>query len=153
MQAKVKTVSALARDPGQREALAALISKQVIPQFLGFAVTRSGVYENNWLGTLGTGNYGRNYWIRTSANLVGLWANTNEEVIYFVATRDADGEPLNGDSDYLLEFPAGNGPDTVVDAYWSIILVDVPDYRVVPNALNRFNFNSDSGLVTAADGS
>lgn len=41
----------------------------------------------------------------------------------------------------------------MVDAYWSIILVDVPDYRVVKNPLNRFNFNSDSGLKSEADGS
>jgi len=26
----------------------------------------------------------------------------------------------------------------VVNAYWSVILVDLPDYRVVPNPLNRF---------------
>lgn len=34
-----------------------------------------------------------------------------------------------------------------------MILVDVPDYRVVPNELDRFNFNSDSGLKNEADGS
>lgn len=28
-----------------------------------------------------------------------------------------------------------------------------PDYRVVKNQLNRFNFNSDSGLNSEADGS
>lgn len=31
--------------------------------------------------------------------------------------------------------------------------MDVPDYRVVKNPLNRFNFNSDSGLKSEADGS
>jgi hypothetical protein len=41
----------------------------------------------------------------------------------------------------------------VIDSYWSVILVDVPDYRVVPNPLNRFNFNSSSGLQTDPDGS
>ena len=124
-----------------------------MPEFLAFAVSKSGVFENNWLGTLGTGNYGSNYWIRSSANLVGLWANTNDEVIYFVATRDADGQPFNGANDYVLEFPGASRPDAVVDAYWSVILVDVPDYRVVKNPLDRFNFNSDSGLKNEADGS
>jgi hypothetical protein len=35
---------------------------------------------------------------------------------------------------------------------WSVILVDLPNYRVVPNPLNRFNFNSDSGLKSEVDG-
>lgn len=153
MQAKVRQVSMLAKDGKKRAALDEMIKSQVIPEFLGFAVSKSGAFKNNWLATLGTGNYGSNYWIRSSANLVGLWANTNDEVIYFVATRDADGEPLNGTNDYLLEFPAAGRPDAVVNSYWSIILVDVPDYRVVPNPLNRFNLNSDSALKIESDGS
>jgi hypothetical protein len=153
MQAKVRDISRQARDAGQRQTLDQLIKEQVVPQFLKYAVTKSGVFQNNWLGTLGTGNYGADYWKRSSANLVGLWANANDEVIYFVAVRDAEGQPLNGANDYVLEFPAANRPDAVVHAYWSVILVDVPDYRVVPNPLNRFNFNSDSGLKNEVDGS
>ena len=153
MQASAREIGQRARDPVQRTALDALIKSEVVPQFLRFAVTKSGAFENNWLGTLGTGNYGSNYWIRTSANLVGLWANTNDEVVYFVATVDSDGEPLNGANDYILEFPSEARPDRVVDGYWSVILVDVPDYRVVANDLNRFNFNSYSGLQSEADGS
>lgn len=34
-----------------------------------------------------------------------------------------------------------------------MILVDVPNYRVVPNPNNRFNFNNYSGLKHEADGS
>ena len=41
----------------------------------------------------------------------------------------------------------------MVNAYGSVFLVDVPDYRVVSNPLNRFNFSSDSGLKSEADGS
>lgn len=153
MQAKVRDIGLQAKDAGQRQALDKLIKEEVAPQFLKYAVTKSGIFQNNWLGTLGTGNYGADYWKRSSANLVGLWANTNDEVIYFVGTRDADGQPLNGANDYVLEFPAANRPDAVVNAYWSVILLDVPDYRVVKNPLNRFNFNSDSGLKSEADGS
>ena len=153
MQAKVRDIGKLAKDPEQRKVLDKMIREQVVPEFLAFAVTKSGVFKNNWLGTLGTGHYGSNYWIRTSANLVGIWANTNDEVIYFVATRDADGQPLNGANDYVIDFPADARPDAVVDSYWSVILVDVPDYRVVPNPLNRFNFNSESPLKSEADGS
>jgi len=41
----------------------------------------------------------------------------------------------------------------VVDACWSVILVGVPDYRVVPNDLNRYNFNTYSPLARDPDGS
>jgi len=153
MQAKVRDISRQAKDAGQRQALDKLIKAEVVPQFLKYSVTKSGVFQNNWLATLGTGNYGADYWKRSSANLVGLWANSNDEVIYFVGTQDSDGQPLNGANDYVLEFPAANRPDAVVNAYWSVILLDVPDYRVVKNPLNRFNFNSDSGLKSEADGS
>lgn len=153
MQAKVRDVARLAQDTEQRAVLDTLIREQVVPEFLAYAVSQSGVFKHNWLGTLGTGNYGSDYWKRTSANLVGLWANTNDEVIYFVATKDADGQPLNGEHDYVLEFRADERPDTVVNGYWSVILVDVPDYRVVPNPLNRFNLNSYSPLKVDDDGS
>lgn len=153
MQAKAREIALYAKGHQHWKKLDAMIKNQVVPEFLQYAVTKSGVFKNNWLGTLGTGNYGSDFWMRSSANLVGLWANTNDEVIYFVATKDADGQPLNGSNDYVLEFSAENRPDAVVDGYWSVILVDVPDYRVVPNALNRFNLNSYSGLKFEPDGS
>ncbi|WP_271679747.1 DUF1214 domain-containing protein [Thermomonas mangrovi] len=153
MQARARHYQQIARDPAQRAALAQVLRDQVVPAFLNFAVTGSGRYQNNWLATIGTGTYGSDYRKRTAANLVGLWANTNEEVVYFVVTKDADGQPLNGDNAYVLKFAPDERPEAMVNAYWSIILVDVPDYRVVPNPMNRFNFNSYSGLKSAPDGS
>lgn len=153
LQAQVRDVAREAAKPEARAALGELIRKDVIPAFVQYAVTKSGIFKNNWLATIGTGNYGANYRIRSSANLVGIWANTNEEVVYFVGTRDADGQPLNGSNDYVIEFSKAELPDTVVDGYWSVILVDVPDYRVVPNPLNRFNFNNHSPLTYGEDGS
>lgn len=153
LQAQVRDVVRQAADPGARSALGDLIRNDVIPAFVQYAVTKSGLFKNNWLATIGTGNYGANYRIRSSANLIGIWANTNEEVVYFVGTRDADGQPLNGSNDYVIEFSKAELPDTVVDGYWSVILVDVPDYRVVPNPLDRFNFNNHSPLTYGDDGS
>ena len=74
-------------------------------------------------------------------------------MIYFVATRDADEQPLNGAHSYVMHFPADKLPDSAVDAYWSAILVGVPDYRIVPNELKRYNFNNHSPLQKEADGS
>jgi len=74
-------------------------------------------------------------------------------VVYLIASRDADEKPLNGGDNYVIRFPANKLPDSVVNAYWSVILVGVPDYRVAPNPLNRFNFNNYSPLKKGADGS
>jgi len=153
MQAKVRHISQQAKDPEKRKAFDKLIREKVAPEFVTYSVTKSAPVKNHWLAALGLGNYGSNYWLRTSASLAGIWANTNEEVVYFVPTSDADGQPLNGSNDYVLEFSAESQPDAVVNSYWSVILVDVPNYRVVPNALNRFNFNTYSGLKSESDGS
>ena len=40
-----------------------------------------------------------------------------------------------------------------MNSYWSIILVDVPGYRVVPNPLKQSNFNTYSSLKSEPDGS
>jgi hypothetical protein len=98
------------------------------------------------------GNYGANYFQRTTANYVGIWAN-NPAAIYFGGTRDMSAQPLNGSNSYVMHFAADKLPQAVVDAYWSVILVGVPDFRVVPNPLNRFNFNNHSPLRSEADGS
>ncbi len=152
MQAAVRAVARVAADPSQRGALESLLREKVVPRFLKFAVTEAGSYQNNWLGTLVVGIYGEDYWTRTAANLVGIWANSTHEVIYFVATRDGEGMPLDGSGTYEIAFDKDNSPAAVVDAYWSVILVDLPDYRVVPNDLNRFNFNSYSPLQQGESG-
>jgi len=63
-----------------------------------------------------------------------------------------DAEPLDGGKSYVIHFPANGLPDSVVDAYWSVILVSVPDYRVIPNPLKRYNFNNHSPLRKEPDG-
>jgi hypothetical protein len=125
----------------------------VIPEFQEYALTKSAPYRNHWIGGGLTGNYGKDYRLRTSVNFAGLWANTVDEVIYLVATRDADERTLDGSKSYVINFPADRLPQSVVNAYWSIILVGVPDYRVIPNPLKRYNLNNQSSLRSEADGS
>jgi hypothetical protein len=153
MEGKVREFARQAADSGQRDALDRRLRETIVPQFLEYAVTEAGTFRNNWLGTLVIGNYGEDYKTRTAANLVGIWANASDEVIYYVGTRDSQGRPFDGESSYLVHFPADALPDRVVDAYWSIILVDVPGYRVVPNRLDRYNFNGFSPLRSEPDGS
>lgn len=143
----------VASSPEARAEIDRAIHADVVPWFLAYAVTKSGVFRNGWLGTITVGNYGDDYLIRSAANLVGIWANSASECIYFVGTRGGDGQPLDGSRSYRLHFGPGDVPAEAVDGYWSIILVSLPDYRVIPNPDDRFNLNSYSPLEFGDDGS
>lgn len=153
MQQKVRFVAAyVASGKEARDAVDGRLRK-VVPEFQEYVATKSAPYRDHWVGGSAVGNYGKDFRLRTVVNYAGIWANTTDEVIYFMATRDADEKPLEGGNRYVIHFPADRLPQSAVDAYWSVILVGVPDYRVIPNPLNRYNFNSDSPLKFEADGS
>lgn len=153
LKAKVLEVAKAASEPAQRAAIDALLREKIIPSFQKYAVAEAGTVQNNWVGTTIIGNYGDDFAIRTAANYVGIWANARHEVIYFVTTRDEAGAPLDGASQYIIDFPAAELPDGVVNAYWSLSLVDVPGFLAVPNRLNRYTFNSVAPPPAEADGS
>lgn len=150
--ASAADISPLAAEMQQKaRAVAALADR--IPQFQNDAITKLGSTRNHWAGGARTGNYGADYFTRAAVNYAGIWANVTDEVIYFGVVQDANGAPLDGGRSYVIHFPADQLPDTVVEAYWSVILVGVPDYMVVANPLGRYNFNSYSGLAKEPDGS
>lgn len=153
LQSKARDVAKLIADPTQRKAINQLLHKKIIPAFQAFAVTKAGATKNNWIGTTVIGNYWDDFTIRTAANYIGIWANARHEVIYFVTTRDADGNQLSGSNNYVIDFPATDMPDKVVNAYWSLSLVDVPDFLAVANPLNRYTFNSAAPPPLEEDGS
>ena len=153
MQQKVRAISAYVASGKEARAAIDAQLKKVVPEFQEYAFTRSAPYRNHWVGGAAVGNYGKNFWLRTTVNFAGIWANAIDEVTYFSATRDAGETLLNGSNSYVMHFPADRLPQSAVDAYWSVILVGVPDYRVMPNPLNRFNFNTYSKLASEADGS
>jgi hypothetical protein len=99
------------------------------------------------------GNYGEEFWTRSGANLIGIWANNSHEVVYFIGTRDEAGRPLDGSNTYVLHFPKDALPQDVVNAFWSVHLVGVPDFMPVPNRLDRFMLSSHSNTRTNPDGS
>lgn len=143
----------LADHPESASRIDSVITKEALPKFINYAITEAGKFENGWLATLLAGNYDSNYWTRTAANFVGIWANKSEEVIYFIASKDANGEALGNGKSYSLTFPKESLPGDQVNGFWSVILVDFPNYRVVENELNRFNFNNYSEFTYNPDGS
>ncbi|WP_312166526.1 DUF1214 domain-containing protein [Phenylobacterium sp.] len=155
MQQQVRAVAAhVASSPAAREAVDKEIREKIVPAFKEFVFTKAAPEHDGWVGAApGVGNFGVDYWLRTTVNYGGIWANTMDEAIYFTSNRDGEGQRLDGGKSYVLHFPADRLPETAVDAYWSVILVDATDYRVVKNPLNRFNLNNQSPLQKEADGS
>lgn len=154
LQAQVRAVALAAKDPVQRAAIDQTLRHQVIPRFMRYATQEGGQVRNNWLGTaMILGNYGEEFWTRSGTNLIGIWANNSHEVIYFIGMRDADGRPLDGSNTYELHFPKDALPQDVVNAFWSIHLVGVPDFMPVPNRLDRFMLSTHSNVETNDDGS
>jgi hypothetical protein len=155
MQQRARAVAAhIASGASARKAVEEQIRSQIVPALKEFVFTKSAPEHEHWVGGApDVGSYGVNYWLRATVNYAGIWANTTDEVIYFTSNRDIDGRRFDGGKSYLMHFRADRLPDQVVDAYWSVILVDAEDYRVVANPLDRFNLNNHSRLRKDTDGS
>lgn len=141
------------KSPAERERVDAYLRDSCVPRFKEWPVTQATRLIDGWGMVVVGGNYGSDVRTRSAANYVGIWANTPSEVVYAIAGQDVDGAPLDGSRGYELHFAADALPDAVVDSYWSVTLVGVPDYRVVPNELDRYNLNQYSPLVHDEDGS
>jgi hypothetical protein len=63
---------------------------------------------------------------------------------------DADGQPLDGDNDYVIHFAADELPP--VDAFWSVTMYDAEGFQAA-NELNRFAIGDRDRLDYNPDGS
>jgi hypothetical protein len=135
-----------------RKRVSDVVKTKAIPAFLANA-KGFGTQKGGWSVTYVAGKFGDDYMARDIVNYGGLWANVTSEAIYFVGLTDSDKQPLDGSKTYEIRFPKGEKPDAHVKGFWSVTLYSVPDYRVVPNALHRYNLNNVSHLRANADGS
>lgn len=127
-----------------------VIRTQAWPAFL--AGTKGfGTQRNGWSVAFSAGRFGNDVLARDIVDYGGLWANTVDEAIYYVGQLGSDGELLRGDNTYEIRFAAGE-PDALVNAFWSLTVYSVPDYRVVPNPIDRYDVNSEASLERNDDG-
>lgn len=129
-----------------------IVKTKAIPAFLAGA-KGFGTQKGGWSVSYVAGKFGDDIMARDIINYGGLWANQIQEAIYFVGLTDNNKEVLSGDKVYEIKFQKDQLPDDFVNAFWSITLYSVPDYRVVDNKLKRYNLNNISGLKKNADGS
>jgi hypothetical protein len=129
-----------------------IVRNQAIPAFLQSA-RGFGAQKGGWSVTYVAGRFGNDIMARAIINASGLWANVAGEAISFVGLTDRDRQPLHGSRTYLIRFPRDGKPESYVNAFWSMTLYSVPDYRVVPNALQRYGVNNVSVLKLNTDDS
>ena len=126
-------------DTAERARIDDVIRKRAIPIFL--AETRKpGTAKQGWIRPRAIGNYGSDYLMRSATNLIGIWANSPKEAVYFGAVG------IDGNQTFTQTWPADALPASKAKYFWSVIVVDGVEYRVVPNPLNRFLLNKQSPL-------
>lgn len=82
-----------------------------------------------------------NYLNRAVGAKLGIYGNSKSEAYYFLQTKDAEGNTLNGaDNRYTLTFEKGKLPP--VKAFWSVTMYDGRTQLLVENPINRYLINS-----------
>jgi hypothetical protein len=143
---KVSAVAKAAADRSQRARIDEVIRKQAIPAFRT-EILKMGKAENGWMHPRAVGNYRTDYVMRSIANYAGIWANNSKEVVYFTA------QGLDGSQTFTQTFPKDELPRSKTRYFWSAIVVDATDFKVIPNSLDRFLLNKQSPLQFGEDGS
>lgn len=120
-------------------------------QTLAEVLPRLANTVNGWQMNIDTmGVYGNFYVKRAIVTMIGLGANSAEDAIYPVLMADADGEPVDGNNDYVLHFDADELPP--VRAFWSVTMYDSQGFQAA-NELDRFAIGDRDDLRYNADGS
>lgn len=154
LQASTRAIARAVKDPAERRRVDQVVRTKAIPDFQKAQPTVGGSpVQNAWVLPRTSGVYGSDWLVRTLVNYGGIWANTPEEVIYYKAFFDPDGQRLSGDHAYTLRFTKDQLPAQFATFFWSVLAVDSVERRVLPNPLKRFLLSNQSDLKYAPDGS
>jgi hypothetical protein len=146
VQEKVFALTKAIADSAERTRIDDVIRKRAIPIFL--AETRKpGTAKHGWARPRAAGNYGSDFLMRSATNLTGIWANSPKEAFYFGAVG------IDGNQTFTQTWPADALPASKAKYFWSVIVVDGLQHRVISNSLNRFLLNKQSQLQFNPDGS
>jgi hypothetical protein len=137
-----------------RAAIDTIIKEKALPYLLLLVMGDvRGDSRLGWISTREWLEFGDDFLFRTAANYGGIWWNSSLEVVYYMGVKDQDGKELHGDNTYVIHYQQEDLPMKHVDSYWSLTMLSLPDYRVVPNKIERYNLNNISELQYEPDGS
>jgi hypothetical protein len=110
----------------------------------------AGAGGKGWVYNVRSADFGVDYPYRAAVASYGLGMNLPQDAVYPSLSTDADGQPLDGNNNYVLHFDKGEFPPVV--GFWSLTAYDRDGY-FIPNALNRQAVGDRSNLASNADGS
>jgi hypothetical protein len=110
----------------------------------------AGTSVSGWIFTTKTGLYGTDYIQRALITAVGLGANRPQDAVYPTSEKDADGNPYDGASRYVMHFDKGQMPPA--EGFWSLTMYNA-EYFFVANKLNRYTLSSRDKFKMNKDGS
>lgn len=131
-----------------------LVAVAVLGTALGLLMTwlmvtwygASGRVSNGpWRANLAAGRPDSSSPARAFVALHGLFALSSGEAIYYTATTDSAGDPLDGRCRYMLTGPA-------FDATWWSITAYGPDDYLIANPARRYSVTSTAAGAQGADG-
>jgi hypothetical protein len=125
----------------------AFLTAQVIMNAVVKAMTTT---VNGWSTIVKAGQPDNGILLRAACARILPAVNVVQEAAYWTTTKDSAGRRLNGQREYILQFPVGHLPPN--EAFWSLTMTDVVGY-MVRNPIDRSSIGSRSGLVPNADGS
>jgi hypothetical protein len=105
-----------------------------------------GKHDGYLLG--GFGHYGTNYDLRAVVAMTGLGAFSSDQAIFALTLTDHSLSPLSGSTNYVLQMPT---PPPVNEG-WTLTVYDLHGF-LIPNPINRYQFNNMSQLTHNPDGS
>jgi hypothetical protein len=113
----------------------------------------NGIYNGWVLPPSEAGSYGTNYLLRAAYAVERVGVLLPSEAMYLTAYTDTKGQVLNGENNYVIHFEKNELPE--VNAFWSIILYDLPSILFYDNPMDRYQmgpqipemkFNADGSL-------
>lgn len=107
-------------------------------------------FQNGWLFTTKTGEYGTNYLQRAYVTWIGLGANLPQDAVYPTSEGPDQDTKYSGAGKWVMHFDNGQLPP--VRGFWSLTMYDA-EYFFVDNPLNRYTLSQRDALRENADGS
>lgn len=151
---KTRAIAKAVKDPAERARVDQVIRTRAFADMgKAGALIGHGTMANGWARPGVVGEWGLDYVARTLVNQGGIWANVKPEVLYYRGGQDQNGADLVGDNVYTLTFPKDALPAQYATFFWSVIAVDSRRFHSLPNPLNRFLLNNQSGVKNNPDGS
>jgi hypothetical protein len=105
---------------------------------------------NGWITFPECGQAGINMLEQAMCAAVLPAANVPQEAVYWQTAMDGAGHRLNGQNDYIMQFPPGGLPPS--SGFWSVTMYYL-NHTFVSNSINRYEVGDNSGLVLNANGS